>query len=81
MCTTTNIEQNKPGISCVPEGLIKETIDLLKSIYPILMRKALGVKCESSTDNPHMSDQEIVNLFSSSNEVKISYVNMYIFFF
>ncbi|XP_014218016.1 inner nuclear membrane protein Man1 [Copidosoma floridanum] len=59
---------NSPGNTCVPQTLLKDTLQMLKQVYPILMRKAIAAKCESTTEKPYLGEKELVKMFVSPDK-------------
>ncbi|KAI4475122.1 hypothetical protein M0802_015274 [Mischocyttarus mexicanus] len=55
-----------PGVNCVMKENVESVLLLLKRLQPILLKKAISVLCDNSSEIPYLTDSEIMDMFSNS---------------
>ncbi|OXU26861.1 hypothetical protein TSAR_010602 [Trichomalopsis sarcophagae] len=73
ICSPVAYDQNKPGSNCVPEESVKDTLQLIKRLHPVLLKRAIAAECYSAKESPYLSTNEIIHMFSNteSQEVRV----------
>ncbi|XP_014232175.1 uncharacterized protein LOC106656052 isoform X2 [Trichogramma pretiosum] len=67
ICSMLKIASPYPGTNCVPEDSVKDTLQLIKRLHPILTKRAIAAECEGSKEPPFINSHDIVKMFLSSD--------------
>ena len=62
----------KPGTHCVPEENVKDTLQLIKRLHPILVKKAISAQCDNTKEPPYLNNNDIIKMFANNEKVGIN---------
>ncbi|KAK2585887.1 hypothetical protein KPH14_010475 [Odynerus spinipes] len=66
LCFMGTPDLKAPGVNCVMKENVESVLQLLKRLQPILMKKAVSVLCDNSSEIPYLTDSEIVDMFANN---------------
>ncbi|XP_047369565.1 inner nuclear membrane protein Man1 isoform X1 [Vespa velutina] len=66
LCFMGTPDLKAPGVNCVMKENVESVLQLLKRLQPILLKKAISVLCDNSSDIPYLTDTEIMDMFANS---------------
>ncbi|XP_015178230.1 PREDICTED: inner nuclear membrane protein Man1 isoform X2 [Polistes dominula] len=66
LCFMGTPDLKAPGVNCVMKENVESVLSLLKRLQPILLKKAISVECDNSSDIPYLTDSQIMDMFSNT---------------
>ncbi|XP_074101228.1 LEM domain-containing inner nuclear membrane protein MAN1 [Cotesia typhae] len=58
-------DHDKPGVNCILEENVETVMQLLKTLRPKLMERAVAAACENSLQSAYLTDLDIINMYKS----------------
>lgn len=62
-------DHDKPGVNCILEENVETVMQLLKTLRPKLMERAVAAACENSLQPAYLTDFDIINMYKSQKVV------------
>ncbi|XP_014608795.1 PREDICTED: inner nuclear membrane protein Man1 isoform X2 [Polistes canadensis] len=62
LCFMGTPDLKAPGVNCVMKENVEKVLLLLKQLQPVLLKKAISVLCDNSSDIPYLTDSEIEDM-------------------
>ncbi|XP_034941476.1 inner nuclear membrane protein Man1 [Chelonus insularis] len=69
ICSQTG--HNKPSVNCLLNEDVETTMQLLKKLRPILMKKAVSVSCDNNNEAPYLTDSDVKQMLKNDKVKEI----------
>lgn len=75
ICSPGSLERNNPGVNCVLQKNLENTISLIKRLYSVLMKRAISHECDGAKEPSYILNNELVEIFSSYEMVRLNKIS------